>query len=72
MLRPLFFPRVCAFPSAEYRHTAFVLFFCFKASHSKQHQCVEGLPEHLHWRAQHTLQQAVCPLEVVPVSAPED
>lgn len=44
----------------------------FKAPHSKQHQCVEGLPEHLHRRAQHAVQQAVCPLQVVPVPTLED
>lgn len=43
-----------------------------EASHSEQHQCVKGLPEHLHRRAQHAVQQAVRSLQVLPVPASED
>lgn len=43
-----------------------------KASHPQQHQRVQGLPEHLHRRAQHALQQAVRALQVVAVPPPQD
>ena len=43
-----------------------------QASHPEQHQCLQVVSEHRHRGAERTLQQAVRPLQVVPVPQDEN